>query len=419
MSIVAAAALVATGEGMWLALSYVLAGIALIMVAARAWGRGLGVPRSMAASALLAGLPLLWLAVRVFVEPVDAAARRHEAELAGAVLPGLVFGLLTGFALAARWRSDALAGGRQPVGPLTFFVVGLAATTLVVAAFMFANAEEGILLVSAALLQGVEAYQVLGDVLTIVLLMCWVLAAAEGRRGNSAATRLFLPAMAALCLGTAACAVLVGSNKLLLVVLVVGLALAALAATSHVGLRTGAALLAVVAAVAAGWAASDPDGLGDLLALTRLLDYGNVETLLDVPSIASRLGILEECGQRQFSLSPLLGDLAAEYRSCGDGHYLHSLLSVQTHLGLPGTALFVAVFARMAWFAATQTRYRLLWLPLGTVLGVGLISAYFTWMPVWFVIGLAAGLDRASARQAGAPSARPWTSIARASERRA
>lgn len=362
-------------------------------------------PSAMLVSALVAALPLAWYGLNVLVEPLPVAARRHLAEILGAVLPGIAIGCATAFAMVDMMRRQRQPATAYPVSRLAWWVAVNALTVFAVAAFLAANTGEGILLVSTALLAGAETYQTLGDMLAVNLIVVYALTMV-GQPTGGARSGMNL-SLAVLCLATVACAVLVGSNKLLIIALVLTLYLSVLAFRAGTGRWAGPvfALFALLVLLAAGglWLLGIAGlDLSDLLALTRLLDYGNVDSLLDTPSIASRLEILSDCAGRQFALGPIAGDLAAEFKTCGDGHYLHSLLSIQTHLGLIGSLSFgLAVF----WGLFTLWRepaYRLLRLPALLVLGVGLIGAYFTWMPFWFLLAWMLGLHGADASRSSA-----------------
>lgn len=362
-------------------------------------------PRALMVSAMVALLPLAWYGLNVLVEPLPAAARRHVAEILGAVLPGIAIGCAAAFSLADLARGQGRLVAADPVSRLAWWVAVDALTVFAVAAFLAANTGEGILLVSTALLAGAETYQTLGDMLAVNLIVVYALTTVgRGTPGARLGMRLSL---AVLCLATVASAVLVGSNKLLMIALAMSLYLSVLAFRAGTGRWAGPVfgLLTVLALLVGGgfWLIGSAGlDLTDLLALTRLLDYGNVDSLLDTPSIASRLEILSDCASQQFALGPIAGDLAAEFRTCGDGHYLHSLLSIQTHLGLIGSLSFgLAVF----WGLFTLWRepaFRLLRLPALLVLGVGLIGAYFTWMPFWFLLAWMLGLQGTDARRSSA-----------------
>ena len=403
--VIASAWMMYTASVTLAALVYLLAAGGVLMRCALTLVARPVLSRALLVRALVAVLPLAWYGLNVLVEPLPAAARRHEAEILGAVLPGIAIGCAAAFSLIDLARGQGLPAAANPVSRLHGWVAVNALTVFAVAAFLAANTGEGILLVSTALLAGAETYQTLGDMLAVNLIVVYALTAV-GQATPRVRLGLNL-SLALLCLATVACAVLVGSNKLLIIALVMTLYLAVLAFRAGTGrwawpLIGCLALLLLLAGAGLWWVGGAGLDLADLLALTRLLDYGNVDSLLDTPSIASRLEILSDCASRQFALGPIAGDLAAEFRTCGDGHYLHSLLSIQTHLGLVGTLSFgLAVF----WGLFTlwrQPRFRLLRLPALLVLGVGLIGAYFTWMPFWFLMAWMLGLQGADARRSRA-----------------
>jgi hypothetical protein len=348
--------------------------------------------RQLLAAGLVAAVPLAWYGLNVLVEPLPAAGRRHVSEILGAVLPGLAIGCVAAMGLADLLRAQQQDTPSLLRTGMPWWVAANAITVAAVAAFLASNTGEGILLVSTALLAGAESYQTLGDILSVNLLVLVAMAGLRTAAYPSRQDTLLAPAMSLLCLATVACAVLVGSNKLLMISLALSIWLAWLGLRARAGRYAGLmllllGLLVLLAGVVLGLTGSAGLDVNDLLALTRLLDYGNVDSLLDTPSIASRLEILSDCAGRQFALNPWFGDLAAEFKTCGDGHYLHSLLSIQTHLGLVGTASFLLAVGwglHGLWCDAARRSLRI---PVLLVLGVGLIGAYFTWMPFWFVLG--------------------------------
>jgi hypothetical protein len=355
------------------------------------------VPRSLIWSLLLAGMPVAWYFANALGEGMPAASRRHLAEITGAVLPGLVLGVAAAMAVAGRLRETSADQRAAQDLQLRRFLALDGLLVAGVAGYLLMNTGEGILLISTALLAGAETYQTLGDALTVNLALAWMLSSL-GVADHGALQRprwLVAFGLPLVTVATLACAVLAGSNKLLLVAVAFGSLMLWkggrrwAAQTQHLALVL---LLAAAVLVAAGAWLLQTDTMNELLALTRLLDYGNVDSILDTPSIASRLEILDGCAGQQFALGPLAGDLAAEFKTCGDGHYLHSLMSIQTHLGLVGTCLFLVPLLRAVYLVRARADYE----PVGPVLTIllltGLVAAHFTWMPFWFVMGLVAGL---------------------------
>ena len=95
----------------------------------------------------------------------------------------------------------------------------------------------------------------------------------------------------------------------------------------------------------------------------------------------------------------MFGNLTADALTTGPGTYAHSLLSVFSHLGLVGAALFtmylVALYREIMlppiglpsfYSGAKYPLFRAM--ILGGLIGYGLIGTFFTWMPLWFALGL-------------------------------
>ncbi len=353
-----------------------------------------------------------WYFSKVLLAPEPAVFWQHVGNLLGGVLPGLVLGALVGLA-----ASD-LVVGREPAAQssaqLMWFdriLVLDGITVALLAIYLLANTLDDVLLVSTELLAGAETYQTIGDALTVNLLSAYLLARVRRRVGYDPRRALGLLGLPLLCVATLGCAVLTGSNKLLLVAAGVLLAVALPSLGAAWRRRPGWTTAGTLSALALALTLiAFVGGLDDVLALTRLLDYGQVDSILDTPSLASRSEILAACGALQFSYAPVLGEIAAEHLSCGPGNYVHSLLSVQSHLGGVGSLLLIAVLARGAWAVRSDDAYRPMWTIGGLVLLVGLLAAFFAWLPFWYLLGAATGIRahpsslRAGAQMSASPA---------------
>lgn len=115
--------------------------------------------------------------------------------------------------------------------------------------------------------------------------------------------------------------------------------------------------------------------------------------IMSVSSVSNRLNLLAGFWS-QFEIAPLMGDMAAEMLAgYQEGDYMHSLpLSLLTHMGIVGTMTFACLVA----FIAVHYRRNA-----GRNLGINLIAfrlwvcvlclatlyAFFTWIPIWFLMG--------------------------------
>lgn len=116
-------------------------------------------------------------------------------------------------------------------------------------------------------------------------------------------------------------------------------------------------------------------------------------------SIDSRIYMLKENFIIQLSYNPIFGNAIVDDLTTGSGTYTHSLISLLTHLGLIGTSLFVImVFFIYCDIYTPQSvcdnyyhtnSYALFRLfILTSVIVFSIFSAFYTWMPLWFTIGL-------------------------------
>ncbi|MFY0640150.1 MAG: hypothetical protein JXR16_03820 [Bermanella sp.] len=122
-------------------------------------------------------------------------------------------------------------------------------------------------------------------------------------------------------------------------------------------------------------------------------------------TFTSRVDLFSDNFILHFNFSPLWGHPFVDELTTGGGTYIHSLLAIWTHLGLLGMVLFILLFfwalrslltldrvklnpSHVAWVVSNVMYVRLL-----TFVGVvlfALATAFFTWLPLWFVIGMVA-----------------------------
>jgi len=128
----------------------------------------------------------------------------------------------------------------------------------------------------------------------------------------------------------------------------------------------------------------------------RITGFGNRES----SSVESRSEFFRENFINHFAYSPVFGNTQVDKLTTGPGTYVHSLLSLLTHLGIFGSLLFV-FFIYSIYLEITRSGnaksnslynnsqyglFRLL--ALGSFIMMNLDSAFFTWMPLWFALGL-------------------------------
>lgn len=118
-----------------------------------------------------------------------------------------------------------------------------------------------------------------------------------------------------------------------------------------------------------------------------------------ISSLTSRIDLLERNLLPQLAFDPLFGHSRVEFFTTGEGTYQHNLLSIWTHLGLVGFVLFGVLIA-MALLGAWNRLHRsiatgecsrsalTLLLLLLVVLPIASLFTFFTWMPLWFLLGM-------------------------------
>ena len=137
------------------------------------------------------------------------------------------------------------------------------------------------------------------------------------------------------------------------------------------------------------------------LSKLRIFGFGLGATtnITSIRSLDSRIEIFQDNFIEQFNYSPIFGNAQVDVLTTGAGSYAHSTLSILTHLGIIGFCVFSALLIQMYLEISknehsehnlyTDIRYSLFRLfAMGAVLVFALVSAFYTWMPLWFAIGL-------------------------------
>jgi len=120
-----------------------------------------------------------------------------------------------------------------------------------------------------------------------------------------------------------------------------------------------------------------------------------------VSSIDSRFYLIKNNFITHLSYNPMLGNTKVDALTTGDGTYIHSSLSILTHLGIIGFLLFLLFLIYMYRDIVSKRAvlvevnlysnnwYKLFRLfSVSTVLIFSMFSAFYTWMPLWFCFGL-------------------------------
>jgi hypothetical protein len=127
----------------------------------------------------------------------------------------------------------------------------------------------------------------------------------------------------------------------------------------------------------------------------RIAGFGESE----VSSVNSRLEIIADNFLFHMMHSPLFGNTQVDKLTTGEGTYIHSTLSILTHLGLLGFVVFMFAIYKiyeyidLSKYAMRKTTFdgssivlfnKLLFI---YVLLVGFMIAFYTWAPLWFILG--------------------------------
>jgi hypothetical protein len=329
---------------------------------------------------------------------------------------GVIFafflGLIVSQALSAIYdlRKDT-----QSSAVLYLMATSYALLVLAFAVMVF-MAHRGNLTRDIFLVDEIQSYQRVGDLfsmqfLALTSLVCVISVTSKRKRFNFALIPTVI--LSIVCGLYAITSQLLGSNKGLVVpVGVFFVYLAVILAGSSPRQRTRrtsilnilfsgmvfkllfASLVGLVLVVVLGEAVLQAVGI-DAESL-RITGFGSGE----VSSIDSRSEIFGNNFYLHFMHSPIFGNTQIELLTTGPGTYVHSTLSILTHLGVVGFLIFLGVLlsiyleisysfkAKYSSIFGNQTFSLFRLLCLFAVLIMGMFSAFFTWMPLWFALGL-------------------------------
>ncbi len=329
---------------------------------------------------------------------------------------GVIFafflGLFVSQALSAIYdlRNDTQASAALYLMATSYALLVLA---FAVIAFM---AHRGNLSRDVFLVDEIQSYQRVGDLfsmqfLALTSLVCVISVTSKRKRLNFALIPTII--LSAVCGLYAITSQLLGSNKGLVVpvgVFFVYLAVVLAGSSPRQKMRRTsilnilfsgmvfkllfASLIGLVLVFALGEAFLQ--ALGVETESLRITGFGTGE----VSSIDSRGEIFGNNFYLHFMQSPIFGNTQVELMTTGPGTYVHSTLSILTHLGLVGFAIFLGVLlsiyleishsfrARFSSIFGNQTFSLFRLLCLFAVIVMGMFSAFFTWMPLWFAFGL-------------------------------
>jgi hypothetical protein len=117
----------------------------------------------------------------------------------------------------------------------------------------------------------------------------------------------------------------------------------------------------------------------------------------EISSIESRLYILKNNFVDQFTYSPIFGNTQVDVLTSGEGTYVHSIISLLTHVGLIGFFLFMNILISLLKESFPQHHdenffYYLNFLKIMTLMFmvmVCLFATFYTWPPLIFMMGFA------------------------------
>ncbi len=281
-----------------------------------------------------------------------------------------------------------------------------------------------------------ETYQVSGALLSVIMIIMWlsVLRAMDETNRFVSRCRRFLIVLAAVAASAASIrlAQLLGSNSAPLFVGVASVfalatAVIPMQGQNNLGRTRGSprlvqqiglvsivvlllGLLTLAGVAAAVWL--------EAIDLSRYRFFGFQEETLFNTSAESRLAVLNRNFAIHLQYAPVFGYMFVDRATTGDGTYAHSLIALLPHLGIVGTALFVAMSGavfiqlRQQWkqsiSSAGDQRLALFGVVIvAWVFAFMLASTFFTNIILWFSLGsLAPAVQLIRTRAASAAETR-------------
>jgi len=119
----------------------------------------------------------------------------------------------------------------------------------------------------------------------------------------------------------------------------------------------------------------------------RIFGFQESTSILENRSLISRIEMLMGTGIEQIAINPVFGNLGAEHIVGGPGGYIHSLISVQSHLGMIGTFLLLGYLIHRLYRLYANDGRSALKMITPSILFISFIGTFFIWLPFWFLIG--------------------------------
>lgn len=361
---------------------------------------------------------LTYLLLRVLL---DAPEPAELGTLMFGTTGGLLFSLLLGTATSVFLciLHESRSGARQVLFSLIFLVACVALGFGAYRAHMSSIREDIFLIAGAG-----SFYQRPGNFMIVVVLIASALLAQATqqptRHGRPRAVRaIFALTYVALLAVLMVISQLLGSNTGFVVILFLGVGTLSWLWRPNIGVweccaairrkkfnaaaalrRSFGRLVTNGLLVAAGMSA-----LGLILLSTAGLHlrqfriFGFSEGRVGGNSLAGRISLLSRDFLTQFAYDPIFGNLKADVLTTGPGTYAHSLISLLSHVGIVGALLFATYIAvafrdqvranlSAAAFYGSVDLNVFRFVAVSVIMGFSLIGTFFTWMPLWFSLGL-------------------------------
>jgi hypothetical protein len=136
------------------------------------------------------------------------------------------------------------------------------------------------------------------------------------------------------------------------------------------------------------------DFMGVDISKMRVSNFGEGK----MSSVESREKLFSSNFIEHLSYNPIFGNAKVEKLTTGVGTYIHSVLSILTHMGLVGFILFIVLLwqtyvkivysnSKEEYLSGNKSYSLFRLMAIGLVLIYATVSAFYTWMPLWFALG--------------------------------
>jgi hypothetical protein len=401
-----------TGEKyFYIAHVFFLASSAFVVLSGREGGCGLVKPLVSSWSGWLLAAFLGYYLLMAVLHPLPSVTGDHVRSLFVRVAASLVMGYVALAAVSSfRWPGTSnlktLPLWRHRLDIAAVIAFGL--TILASMAALSPRMRSDLFLI--AIPQDREMYQLFGVYLTIALVVTYVILVAHRNLpswSTIAGGVLWMTAAAGIAMASFFLCQMAGSNlaATMMALIGIGIGLYAIVESWLRGSATGrwrALCMLAVCLAAAGLFLALALNVAPMrifgFSKVTVGDFGRGISIVEgsgagsgvrlaASSIESRSAIFSDIGLQHLLHSPVFGDLGVEHVIVHESGYIHSLVSVQSHLGAIGSVLLLLVLIERFVALFRSRGHVVVKVAAGPIMLMAIIGTFFTWPMFWFLLG--------------------------------